>query len=428
MDTLQQALNQALSDIPYQALSDLVVKKLAASGTVLSPRERRRLTAHLKSNMTDTFYFRKWQWWSNRAVNVELTPEDVEPIHERFSEFLETRLPTFVDSIAEDLSSSILANLHKRWHGESRRQKREIHGFQQRLQDRWGHGIELLRMFLIISREFGSSLNTSLRSQQQQSRIHLVEVLTRLHARACQVTEEVICLLSAGLADGAMARWRTLHEIAVVAFFVKANGESVAKRYVDHQIVESYHAAKDYRRCFEQLGYEPLTPAEFNEIQQAFNIVRQRYGSSFETQYGWAAEVLRPARPTFRHIEEAAGIDHFRAHYRMASHNVHANPKGVFFKLGLLKECNILLPGVSNAGLADPGHSTAISLLQVSTALGLIEPTLDSLVTLKILIKLGDEVGEAFNKAHHELVEDDFNQTRLSPGEAATSPGSDASG
>lgn len=38
----------------------------------------------------------------------------------------------------------------------------------------------------------------------------------------------------------------------------------------------------------------------------------------------------------------------------IAEHNVHANPKGAFFKLGLLCEINILLGGPSNAGLVDP--------------------------------------------------------------------------
>src|SRR4051812_37136287 len=42
------------------------------------------------------------------------------------------------------------------------------------------------------------------------------EVVTRLRARAITVADEAITLLRAGLASGAMARWRTLHELAVV--------------------------------------------------------------------------------------------------------------------------------------------------------------------------------------------------------------------
>ena len=119
-----------------------------------------------------------------------------------------------------------------------------------------------------------------------------------------------------------------------------------------------------------------------------------------------AADALGRGRPSLRDIEKSAGIDHLRAHYRMASHNVHANPKGVFFKMGLFEESAILLAGPSNAGLADPGHSAAISLMHVTTALGLIQPTLDSVVGLRMLLRLEREVGEPFIEAHRQLADD----------------------
>jgi hypothetical protein len=108
-------------------------------------------------------------------------------------------------------------------------------------------------------------------------------------------------------------------------------------------------------------------------------------------------------------MEIAARIDHFRAHYRMASHNVHSNPKGVFFKLGMLAESQVLLAGPSNAGLADPGHGAALSLSRVTAALlGLQQaPTLDNNVGLLMMVQLGDEIGDAFIQAHERLVADE---------------------
>lgn len=144
-----------------------------------------------------------------------------------------------------------------------------------------------------------------------------------------------------------------------------------------------------------------------HQLEVAFEDAERRYGAAFKAQYGWAAEVLGIDRPTLSDIERSVHVDHLRAHYRMASHNVHANPKGVFFKLGLLKEIDFLLAGPSNAGLADPGHSTAISLLPVSAALGLVKPTLDSLVALGVLTKLADEVGRALMEAHCRLKEEE---------------------
>jgi hypothetical protein len=203
-----------------------------------------------------------------------------------------------------------------------------------------------------------------------------------------------------------MARWRTLHEVAAVALLLGDSGESLATRYIDHEVIESYRAATDYRRCSERLGYEPIEGSEYDEIRQARTRMIEKYGADFGGPYGWAAELLRKRRPTLRDIEEAAGIDHLRAHYRMASHNVHANPKGVFFKLGLLSESEILLAGPSNLGLADPGHSAAISLAQVTAALCLLEPNLDSLVGQRILGRLVDEIGELFFAAHDKMLEE----------------------
>lgn len=87
----------------------------------------------------------------------------------------------------------------------------------------------------------------------------------------------------------------------------------------------------------------------------------------------------------------------------MASHKVHANPKGSFFSLGLNGTESILLAGPSNAGLADPGHLTAISLAQVTTNLLTTKPNLDRLIMANILLKMNDEVGAKFWAADRRL-------------------------
>lgn len=61
-----------------------------------------------------------------------------------------------------------------------------------------------------------------------------LSALTLLHARGCLVALEVHGLLRTGHAAGAQAQWRTLHELAVVAFLLgsynaEAEPQSVAK-------------------------------------------------------------------------------------------------------------------------------------------------------------------------------------------------------
>jgi len=400
-------MEQALHGLPQQVLSGLITQKLNAQGVKLSARERKLLAEHILRGGKDTLRFRRWQWWEHdRQIKLHFTPQDAEQIERKFTAFIENRLPDLIEVVVEDLSGKILADLKRKWRAESSRQRRELAGFRKRLHERWELPLEGLRMLLTICRELGDSINQELRQSPGPSRKHLVEVMTRSHARACQVTEEVICLLEGGFADGAMARWRTLHEIAVVSFFVAAHGEDLAERYVLHQVVESKRAAADYEKCHSRLGYEPMHGNEIKALQRSYDKVMARFGPNFGGQYGWAAHHLRVAKPKFQQIEQSAGIGHLRAHYRMASHNVHANPKGVFYKLGLLHQSQLLLACPSNAGLADPGHCAALSLAQVSTVLGTLQPTLDNNVALHMIARLVSQLGDLFGQAHKHLADD----------------------
>jgi hypothetical protein len=106
-------------------------------------------------------------------------------------------------------------------------------------------------------------------------------------------------------------------------------------------------------------------------------------------------------------VQEASGIEHLLPYYKLASHNVHANPKGVFYKLGLIGESDILLAGPSNAGLADPGHATALSVLQVSVALAQLHSTFDHNVAMAVMTTLVDEIGKSLLESHQQLARDD---------------------
>jgi hypothetical protein len=91
----------------------------------------------------------------------------------------------------------------------------------------------------------------------------------------------------------------------------------------------------------------------------------------------------------------------------MASHNVHANPKGVFFQLGLAREPGLLLAGPSNAGLCDPGQGAALSLMQITTTFAARHPTLDTNVDIRMISALAQEIGDAFGDAHERLTRDE---------------------
>jgi hypothetical protein len=134
---------------------------------------------------------------------------------------------------------------------------------------------------------------------------------------------------------------------------------------------------------------------------------RQNSRSGFGRNAGWAANYLQGVKATFKEIERATKIDHLRGHYRMASHGVHANPKGIFFSMTSMFPTEVLLAGPSNSGLADAGVGAALSLLMISATLLSLSPNFDHQVAIRVMGLLKDEIGLAFLQAHGKLYRDE---------------------
>jgi hypothetical protein len=314
----------------------------------------------------------------------------------------------FTKGVPEALSESteLLLNTLKSTASNMLRERRKLtSGFESRLRKVWGKSFNLLEMLLVISLEVGEDFNKKFRPNAIKNKDFVFDVLTRLHARACQISYEILTLLKSGYADGAHARWRTLHEIAATAYFIKKYGNDTAECYLLHEKIESYKAMLQYQEFCNKLGEEPFSEEQKNRLISEKDAVLKRFGNNFFNNYGWASDVLNKKNPKFCEIEKDAEIEHFRPYYKMSSYNVHATPKGIMFKLGLSPNVNFLLTGPSNAGLADPGQSTAISLTQITTALLLSKPNYDRIVILKVMLLLVEEIKKAFIDAHEYIEE-----------------------
>jgi hypothetical protein len=216
--------------------------------------------------------------------------------------------------------------------------------------------------------------------------------------------------LENGYADGAMARWRTLHEVTIVAGVIAKFGEELAERYVHYQIVESLSALKAYERNYKDLGFKPPTKKQSQKVRKEYAKVIQRFGNKFGEENGWAAHHLKVEerqRVTFARLEEEAGDAMMRSPYKMASYNVHASPKGAYFKLGSLEGSPVLLAGASNAGLTDPAQHTAVSLAEITLLTIGDSPIFDDIVIGKIVARLEAEILPELGKADRKLRRDD---------------------
>ena len=333
------------------------------------------------------------------AVANGHTEPNQDDLVERLTEFG----PTFVESAVESAAATLLTQIKKDAKVGLRRQRRERQGFERRLVKHWAKPLHLLELTVEIAQEVAKGVGDQVASGEVSVEDNTFRALWAIHARACQMSHAILALLRSGFADDAHARWRSLHELAVVGKFVEIHGEDVAERYLLHEVVQRRKLARAYKKHEVRAGLEPLTQAELDVLDERCETLVTRFGKSFTEDYGWAASALGIKQLSLAAIERAAQMDHFQPYYRMASDNVHANSHGAFYKLGgFSPELDILLAGPSNMGLADPGHGAALSLTQITAALVSTAPTLESATELTVLSLLEEETGAAFLEAQKE--------------------------
>jgi hypothetical protein len=412
MDTLQKEFENQLQDsFTFPVVGTKLIKKqLEKKGVVLTQKQEDELKKKLEDVSGDSFNWeidlddeQKSILGSSGDEKIEIHlggGKEIDEIYQEFFADIEKAIPEIVN----EMTIPILSGLKKNIPAMLKAHRKEMGNFEKRLQKDWKKPFDLFEAFLVLAFEAGDEFNHEFRKDETETKNYVFEVLTRLHARACQIASEVLVLLKSGFADGAHARWRSLHEIAVVSSFIKTHGNDVAERYLLHDNIESYKSAILYQKYYKALGDEPIPQEELDSLIAVREKLMERFGEPYKNDYGWASSILNKNDPRFSDIEENSGLDHLRPYYKLASHNVHANPKGVMFRMGLLENTqNILLAGPSNSGFTDPAQGTAISLGQITVTLLTAKPTIDNLVLSNILLKLESEIGEEFLKVQREI-------------------------
>lgn len=301
---------------------------------------------------------------------------------------------TFIKGIIEEGHKNLLADLKADAPRMLREHSTERIGFEERNYARWKEPLDLLMMLFVMCSEISEAHG---HEGPGESDPLVFDTLARLQPRGLLVANEIMTLLRAGYADAGLSRWRTLHEILVVASFVAKHGSKAALNYRLSFIFSQERAAKQFNEYSEKARLNPLSNDELRKIQVQCDAAEEQIGCRLKSDWDWAAEFLNNNRPTFFHLEQDVGLDHWRPRVKWASKNIHA----AFAEIGsslAMKEANevVHLVGPSNSGLADPIHMTSISLMNLTTTFLLWpEPTVDRLVMAKIFDAVVDEIGQA---------------------------------
>ncbi|KVP53628.1 hypothetical protein WJ91_24820 [Burkholderia ubonensis] len=268
----------------------------------------------------------------------------------------------FSDQLAQDLDSKqreFVGDIHS-----------ELAGFHQRLFETWYAPLIRLDSLIAMCMEIGSEINTEYRSSGKYPRSSRRNITIRLHTRAVQIANEVSCLLKGGYADGAMARWRSLHETTVILAFLSRHDDVLSSRFVDFQAIIRLKAVTEYNEHHAALGFEPFNQETLVQFQTERDAMLAKYGQQFASENGWATEVLKQKRVTFKDIEKFVDLSHLRPQYGFASKNIHSGVDSIGYKLALsMSSQETLLAGPSNEGLIEPIQCTSYSLIIATSEL-----------------------------------------------------------
>jgi hypothetical protein len=381
-------------------IADVTVRKFGKHGVRFTSKQRRRFLDWMLNGMQGEPPVPRKGLSMKAEVMDGVTPRDERKIQGRWKRLMAEAM----DFKVRRLARLAFRQLKEQWPDAARRDARSMRGFERRLARTWRLPLELLEMQLYLARSLGAEVNDELRRTSTRNNGPLIEVLTSLQARACLIAAEVLTLLRGGYAEGAMARWRSLHEVVVVQLFIHRHGSKTARRYLDHEAVESWKAAESHDKHCQALGVEPIEAGKRAQLDRQYHGVLKRYGAFFKSDYGWAAPDLS-SKATIAAIEEAVGLEAWRPFYRRASHPVHANPKGVKDRLVLMVDSQPVLPaGPSNYGLADPGHYTGLSLAKATAVLlQRSTPSDERTVLLRLMQELSISCAFAFANAQRRI-------------------------
>jgi hypothetical protein len=313
-------------------------------------------------------------------------------LKEKYSEFFRQTSGRISDKFYQRLKRNFLET-HK-----SIKENNEI--FENKLNEIWGEPLRLYAILLFFVSEIIIAYFEDGRedSKNEKGKDFKFQALIRINFRACRTGNEILALLEKGYADGADARWRTLHELAVTALFIHKNDDDLAERYLLHANIESFQAMRARQKYSVRNKSEPFTEPSMANAEKIYNDLLARYGANYKKDYGWAAKILGVQKPDFTDIERNVELDHARPNVKMSNHLVHSSAKGVFFSLGLPESKTILFTGASNLGLAPPGVNASISLMQTCYALLASKPFPQNEIVIQILEIFIDEIRIAFTK------------------------------
>lgn len=311
---------------------------------------------------------------------------------ESFESKTEDEIDSFISGVASEFLNDSLDALE-----DGLKSRRES---QSKIWKYWGATFNLFDFYIASYLDIASMYREAVLKTDDCLDLRFV-AMTQLHAKSVLVLREIQALIEAGYPDGAMTRWRTLHELAVCSCVIFESEQS-AKYYLLSEHIKNAKGAKCYSDHAVKLNHEPYTQSELDSIASLKAAALEELGDDYNnSDYFWAMPFLiekgyKGKRPNLYDIEVKVGLDHYRPYFTLACEKIHAPSKSNYANFATSELNNtVLVVGPSHYGYETPIDLAMLSSLITFSKFLFLFPNLDCTIFLKMISLAQEKVLES---------------------------------
>lgn len=235
----------------------------------------------------------------------------------------------------------------------------------------WGEGFDLLLSTVLLGKA-AAEWRWSEEAQLPRGSVDpRVRPLCNIVGRVVRTASEVHWLLAGGFAAGALARARSIYELALTSRLLADHGDPGG---TTPDLVERYERSHDLERYADARVHNDSAPAELrfsteqmDKWKAEADEARLKFGTDIGRPRGWAKPLFpnKNGMAQIPDLEEPAGFEAQRPFYRWANHEVHATARGGALSTYVNNDGYVVQStGRTHRGLAEPASMAARYLSQ----------------------------------------------------------------
>lgn len=323
--------------------------------------------------------------------------EDGIDIDNLSDEEFKNKYDNYYDRLTDETAQNMYEDLKKHERKIGKFYSKRTKGFVKYINYQWKEPFRIIEIMMVLI--IDNFLNDRYSNSDKKDKA--IVVLKGILSRGVQITDECVTLLKNGFPDAAMARWRTLYEMCIIAaFLTERNDVKLFEKYASYMMVDLYKGRKLYIETLKQSNenVDDFIFDYFNETEKNYNEVIKKYGKDFAKPYGWAMEALNSKKVTFLDIEDAVNESKYRTLYKDASQIIHA---GAIVDTNYFSLDNQLHNRI-DYGFALPICNVGMSLVNILDCYVKMNNSPDNFIFLRCVQKLLDDLVEV--SAYTDLI------------------------